>query len=258
MNRKTFSLVAVLSLFCCAVLWSSSAAAFGVCGFMRDPTPEEIREAILQSNIALSSPTGEGNHWEDKACTHFRRGYLYQQMGENDAALEDYNGALTIMPDFPEALAARADLYADMNQPDKAKKDYSAAELLAQNPKTLHEICLERLQRGRPLDRALAACNAAVALDPEDMNDLQDRGVANFRLGNYAAAILDFNASFGAGGPPATRDDDKLTSYAFSIYARGVAEIKMGNATAGNADIAEAQRAHAEIADLAKSYDIAP
>jgi len=75
---------------------------------------------------------------------------------------------------------------------------------------------------------------------------LDSRGVVYLRLGQNQSAIEDFDAALRI-----------APRFAPSLYARGVAKIKSGDA-AGNADIAEAVRINPAIEGRMARYGVNP
>src|SRR5439155_13573405 len=51
-------------------------------------------------------------------------GYAYRKTGDYTKALENYSEALTLSPNFPDAIEYRAEAYLDLNRPEDAKKAY--------------------------------------------------------------------------------------------------------------------------------------
>jgi Flp pilus assembly protein TadD len=76
---------------------------------------------------------------------------------------------------------------------------------------------------------------------------LDSRGLTNIRLGNYGAAINDYDAALGIN-----------PTMAGSLYGRGVARIKSGNLSEGNADIAEAMKLEPNVTERMARSGIAP
>jgi len=62
---------------------------------------------------------------DSRGVVHYSRGRAYQTKGELSKALDDYNRALAMNPQFLDALHARAQVYADMGELDRAIADYS-------------------------------------------------------------------------------------------------------------------------------------
>jgi tetratricopeptide (TPR) repeat protein len=77
------------------------------------------------------------------------------------------------------------------------------------------------------LDAALADCNEALRLVPNDEKALDSRGFVKLKLGQLEAAIRDFDA--------ALRIDPKLFE---TLYGRGIAKRRNGDIAGGNSDMA--------------------
>jgi tetratricopeptide (TPR) repeat protein len=94
------------------------------------------------------------------------------------------------------------------------------------------------------LQAALADCNQAVRLAP-NAAAYDSRGVTFLKLGKWQAAISDFDS--------ALRLDPKLAS---SLYGRGFAELKRGDRTGGNSDIAAAKALDRNILEYFARYGL--
>ena len=93
------------------------------------------------------------------------RGDAKANLGENDAALKDYNSALTIDPEYQYAYVTR---------------------------------CETRLQLDDTAG-ALTDCDAAIRLDPKDALAYEDRGDVQFERAAYAAALTDYDRAVALG-----------------------------------------------------------
>ncbi len=58
-------------------------------------------------------------------------GYALRRQGEYAAALESYNRALSINPNYPEAIEYRAEAYLGLNRPQDAQSEYSRLLILS-------------------------------------------------------------------------------------------------------------------------------
>ncbi len=94
------------------------------------------------------------------------RGWSYSQMGENRAALDDWNKALELDPNYALAYNNRAYITAQMNG---------------------------------DLVQALADVNRALELDSQNGNFYDTRGYVYYKMGNYEAALMDFNKALDMG-----------------------------------------------------------
>jgi tetratricopeptide (TPR) repeat protein len=234
--------------------------------------------ALADLTHAIQLAPTEPRYLYERAMVH--RAHLQPRM-----VLDDLNQALTLKPDYIPALLARAGAYdvrkeqaqarADLDAADKAAaKDPEArfaiavaymranlepeaiAELdqwIEAHPKddnlaqALNNRCWLHAMRGELLDRALADCNAALRLLPEDPGILDSRGLVHLRLGQFDKAISDYNGSL------------KLRpKLAWALYGRGLAELKKGMKTEGDADIVAAKATSATIADDAAKRGLTP
>ena len=86
------------------------------------------------------------------------------------------------------------------------------------------------------LQPALADCNQALALRPNDADTLDSRCFVYLKMNNPDAAIADCNAALAI--------SPRMAS---SLYSRGLAERIKGDTTASNADIAAAKAIKSDI-----------
>ena len=95
------------------------------------------------------------------------------------------------------------------------------------------------------LQEALSDCNKALSIRPDYVAAFDSRGVVYLHLSQYQSAI---RASAALRLAP---------RFALSLYGRGVAEIKSGDAT-GNADIDEAIKIEPRVEARMASYGVTP
>ena len=94
------------------------------------------------------------------------------------------------------------------------------------------------------LRQALADCNEALRLMPNNVATLDSRGFVFLKLTQFDAAVSDYDA--------ALRVNPKR---AFALYGRGLARLKNADAS-GEADIAEAKVLQADIAEEYARYGV--
>jgi tetratricopeptide (TPR) repeat protein len=198
-------------------------------------------------------------------------------------AMVDLNQALKLKPDDIPALLARAEFLTAAKRPEDAKKDLAMAETLvvkepsrrlglavayqragmwaesigeldqwiAANPKAdnlpqgLNARCWARAMLGQDLDKALADCNAALRLLPDDPGFLDSRALVHLRRGEFARGISDYEAVL------------KLQpNNVWALYGRGWGRLKLGNKD-GDADIKAAITLAPRLAEQAKARGLA-
>ena len=147
----------------------------------------------------------------DLARAYYNRGNAYLAKGDYHLAIADYNKAL-------EANGADAD--------------------------ALSERCWARAVVGAELDAALADCNEALRIKPNDGESLGARGFTYIRLELYRTAILDYDAAL------AVKADN-----AQHLFARGTAKLRAGDEEGGNADITAAKAIDPKIEATFARYD---
>lgn len=206
-----------------------------------------IETAITSCTIATHDINpGHGALPEWRAGAFYHRGLLYLLSGKNDPAIADFTTAISWKHDHGAAYEARGDAYQDVGQSEKAAADYAAAARLeSDQPLALSARCWIRAVRGYPLDRALVECNDALKEEPDDEQILLHRCLVYYKMGNYAAAVADC----GSAEKSHRRFDEAL-------YIGGLAKLKLGDTTGGNADIDAALDADYRIADLYVLYGV--
>lgn len=115
-----------------------------------------------------------------------------------------------------------------------------------QMARALNLCCWARTLSAQELDRALSDCKAAVRMKPDTASFLDSRGLVYLRQGNYDRAIADYDA--------ALRLQPKI---AWALYGWGLAKL-MGQAAAGQADLAAATALQPKIAEEAAREGISP
>ena len=163
------------------------------------------------------------------AKTAFYRGNFYYEKQEYEAALEQYDWALTLKPDRSETLNNRALTYDHLERYDEALADYNRAlDLKPDDPKILnnrgglyyhlkhYEEALADVNHALQLkpdypealtnrgniyddlkcyDKALADCDRALQLRSDFPEALTNRGATYSQLRQYKEALADFEKS---------------------------------------------------------------
>ena len=94
------------------------------------------------------------------------------------------------------------------------------------------------------LDQALTDCNESLRLR-SDPYTLDSRGLVHLKLGHYDAAIADYDAVL-----------KSIPDFPDSLYGRGMAKRKKGDAAGADADLSRAKALRAEIVDEFSRYGI--
>jgi tetratricopeptide (TPR) repeat protein len=188
----------------------------------------------------------------DELSTLVARAELHMRYRDNAAGIVDLNAADRIAPKEADVRMRMADLYLHAGEFAAAVSQYSLwigvrdrNDVLM--PQAMNARCRARALWGRELEQALADCNTALKLTPDNAAFLDSRGLVQLRRGDYDKAITDYDRG--------TRLQPKS---AWPQYGRGVAKLRKGLTTAGEADIAAATALQPNIAEEAKKYGIIP
>lgn len=139
-------------------------------------------------------------------------GTAFEHLGEREASLQHFDRSLALDPSSWPAAAGRCWVLAVLN---------------------------------RELDKALADCDRALAVNPTDYNSYNSRGFVNFRLGRYSAPIANYDSAIG--GDPGSGS---------SWYMRGMARRALGHVAQGDADIAKGRSLRAGIDERYASFGV--
>ena len=131
----------------------------------------------------------------DFADAYNNRGNAYHGKGNHDRAIEDYNAALELRPDYADAYYNRGNAYQSKENYGRAIEDYGTAIQL--NP----ELAQAYNNRGNAyryrgeVDRAVRDYNKAIQLKPNFADAYYNRGMAYINKGEIVHAIENLNTT---------------------------------------------------------------
>jgi tetratricopeptide (TPR) repeat protein len=184
-----------------------------------------------------------------RAGAHYNRGSAYLRLGGGKNALEDFNAALKLRPDFARALQSRAGILIGQNKLDLALADLNKA--IALDPKASAAYSNRGLVYASKKDfgRAIADLTKAIELEPGDAKGYAVRGSAYLAKGDKDTALRDLNK--------AVELDPKL---AVAYFNRGMLYASKGDKGKAKTDLqavlsidASNQQAKDELAKLEKA-----
>ena len=175
--------------------WSDArASGLSQAAFAAQLRPEEAA-AYLKAYDALFRVYDQIR--ADPAFGHYaNRAFIHTVLGNNAEAIDDYNEALRLAPDVPEAalmLHNRGTAKSANNDPRGAIRDYDAA--LRKEPRQVISLVnrgMAKRRLGDP-DAAIADYDRALEIDPRSAIALDARGNAKGDKGDYAAALRDYD-----------------------------------------------------------------
>jgi len=154
------------------------------------------------------------------------RGYAYYKKRIYDQAISDFNAVIRLDPNIARIYVARgmAYDYSERNYDEAIDNYTSAIRLKPNSARYYNKRCWVFVLKG-DAESALSDCNKSLVLRPDYPTTLDNRGLAHFALGNYQAALKDFNRTI------------QLDSAAWSthLYRARVLEI-LGNTSQAEAD----------------------
>ncbi|MCK4796405.1 MAG: tetratricopeptide repeat protein [Spirochaetes bacterium] len=122
----------------------------------------------------------------------FQRGVAWYHKGEYDKAIEYYNKAIELDPNYTYAYYNRGSAWENKGEYDKAIKDYNKAiELDPNYTYAYHNRGIAWGKKGE-YDKAIKDYNKAIELDPNYTSAYNSRGRAWYYKGKYDKAIKDF------------------------------------------------------------------
>lgn len=150
----------------------------------------QTRQAMGDSASALADYDRAIELDDQLVVAFFQRAGVHSQLGDEPAALTDLIEVLIRHPDHFLALNNRANIFANREEWDRAISDYTAALKVAVRP----DIYVNRARALQALGRALEAladCNEALRLNPQDERGYRQRAALLMELGRMEEAGVD-------------------------------------------------------------------
>jgi lipoprotein NlpI len=185
----------------------------------------------------------------DLATAFNNRGNAFDAKGELDRAIEDYNQAIQLRPDYAAAFNNRGNAHTGKHEYDRAILDFSEAirikpgYAIGNNDPTPFNYASAFDNRGiayiyaGEYNFAILDFNEAIRIKPDDADAFYNRGIAYSNGGDYDGALGDFNKSL-----------QLNPKNAYALYARGVTKQNMHDAAGAETDRTTARQIDPEVA----------
>lgn len=168
--------------------------------------------------------------------------------GKYDAALATLDSLEKQPSNTIDVSAQRAFVHVLMGKPSEAASLFAAVRgKAAKNATLLNELCWTEAQAAFELEKALADCDAALKLKPDASAYLDSAGLVLLRMGRYDDAVARYDRALA-----------REPKQSASLYGRGIAKLRKGDAVAGNADVAAALKISASIASEFEEFGVKP
>ena len=172
----------------------------------------------------------------DYVEAYYNRGEAYQNQDKLDLAIESYNKAIELDPKFASAYFNRGLAYSGKNDLERAIVDYNKAiELSPEHAKAYYSRGNAYIYIGE-FDLAIEDYTKAVQLTPDDMRAYNNRGITYFKKGEVNLAIEDYTKAI------ALKPDD-----AGVYYNRGEAWLPLQEWEKAKADLITAKELGMDI-----------
>jgi tetratricopeptide (TPR) repeat protein len=156
-----------------------------------------------QTKLAIDDFNRAAQLFPEYAATYNNRGNLLLALGYPDEAIKDFNRAIVLAPGYAAALSNRAGAYAKEGRNDLAIRDYTAAvRLMPQAAAPLAGRGRVHLAAGRP-HAGIRDFSRAVTADPRFAAAYRSRAEAKLDIMRMQDAMEDLSRSiaFDAGNP---------------------------------------------------------
>jgi lipoprotein NlpI len=146
--------------------------------------------AITYCTRAIESGKLSGKHL---AFAFYTRGNAYNEQGEYDPAIQDYNEAIRLNPKHANGFSNRGVAFTRKGEHDRAIESFNEAIRLDPNHVDAFTNRGVAFTRKGKYDRAIESFNEAIRLDPNRAGVRFDRGNAYRLKSDYNRAIEDYN-----------------------------------------------------------------
>ena len=127
------------------------------------------------------------------ARTYYHKGNVYFEKSNYEKAIENYNMAIILNPNFSEAYFSRGLSYYNLKNFTKSARDYTKSMELDPNNPVIYNNRGDAYYRKQEFDKSIKDYDKALTLNPRYLKAYYNRGLAYACKQNYETAIEDFN-----------------------------------------------------------------
>ena len=128
-----------------------------------------------------------------EAYAYYNRGNIKADLGQKQAAIADYDRAITVNPNLAQAYAGRGNVKADLGQKQAAIADYDQAIAINPNFADAYNNRGNAKYKLGQKQTAINDYNQAISINPNFADAYNNRGLVKSELGQKQAAINDYD-----------------------------------------------------------------
>ncbi|MCX5714186.1 MAG: tetratricopeptide repeat protein [Candidatus Omnitrophica bacterium] len=129
----------------------------------------------------------------DSTKAYNNRGILYENKGNHDQAISDWNKAIQITPDYAQAYNNRGSVNAGKGNDDQAIADFDKVIQIKPDYAQAYNNRGNAYRSKDNYDQAISDYNKAIQIKPDYAEAYNGLGIAHKEKGNYDQAISDYN-----------------------------------------------------------------
>jgi len=151
-------------------------------------------------------------------CIFYNFGVIYTKLGKHSQAINEFNKAIRLNPNYAEAHSSLGFTYAAMGRHNQAVNEFNIAIGINPNNAKAHaNLGISYAKLGRHAE-AIKEFNIAIRLNPNDAKAYSNLGIAYAKLGRHSQAIKEFNQAIRVN-----------PNYAEAFFNLGTSHFKLGN-----------------------------
>ena len=180
--------------------------AAAVCRQAIATQPRDVEASVLLAELCVAQGDRDGavtayseliEHLPDQPLAYYKRGNLLKDREQFEAALADYDRAITLDPGYAYALCNRGVVLSRLNRLEAALDSYDRATAAAPDDALAFFNRADVLRELKRSDEALASYDRAIAIRPDYLESHCNRGMLLTEAGRYTEALASFERARG-------------------------------------------------------------